>query len=357
MKDILEYLGAILIILLILFGPITVICACIGKIPLSILNPIFRRRRKNERFEDILLSGKTQVLVTVVGIVVWIAVWVTAYFILCSVFPSLPTRIATPTSTPTLTPTNTPAPTPTNTLTPTPILILTDTPTPTPTLTPTGTPTPTSTPRCKSPGSFGPFSVYPNYDPSGYMGDIGDIIVEKNPEVVRFTYEAMGREPHEWDWKYVECTPNPNPSQFAGVMYLDPPNNWGTEAGGYDLRNVQRVIKWEARSVTGTVNVEFVIGGVRWKWDDEKECPTKITVPYPDSMPRTSLGIRTLTGDWQSFEYDLSDRPEEYFECVLGGFGWIINWGSIDIYLNSEGTGAEQPKTLIIEIRNIHYGR
>jgi hypothetical protein len=205
------------------------------------------------------------------------------------------------------------------------------------------------------------FSVYPNYDPSGYMGDIGDLIeVAKEPEMVRFTYEAEGREDHEWDLKYIqnagESIPqlNPNPAQFAGVTYLNPPNNWGTVPdGGFDLRNFSQAITWEARSLTGEVNVEFVIGGVTWIWDEDARA--KVEAPYPDSMDRTSLGIYSLTSDWQSFEVDLSNIPKEEFQYVVGGFAWVINWGSNGVKLNEEGTGSEELKTFIIEIRNIEY--
>ena len=73
----LESLFAILV-LLVLFGPTLTICACIGRIPLSILNVFFKRpgggkRRKD--FEDITLRGRTRILVALVGTVVWIVVW------------------------------------------------------------------------------------------------------------------------------------------------------------------------------------------------------------------------------------------------------------------------------------------
>jgi len=393
MKDILGYLAILAI--LVLFGPIAVICACIGKIPLGILNPIFPGRR--QKFKDIPLEGKIQkVLVTVVGIVVWVVVWGTTYFILCSVFPNLPICPGTPT--PCLIcyqvrvqmdsaedaevevriEVNGKAP----------IIVTTRANSVAEICVPcsyAGQPAVliaeangykyrqdveltagafpslisllSETPPCKSPGSSGPFSVYPNYGPSGYMGDIGDITVEKGPEVVRFIYEIRGRGPHEWEWKYVNCKTNLRPCQFAGVMYLNPPSNWGEISnGGFNLQGF-RCVRWEARSVTGTVNVEFVIGGIEWKWDDQEECPVRVPVPYPGSMPRVSLGIKTLTEHWQSFEYDLSDNPKDDFRCVVGGFAWIISWGSNQVRLNEAGTGPKQPKTFTIEIRNIRYER
>ncbi len=217
------------------------------------------------------------------------------------------------------------------------------------------TPTPSLSTSIKrigiSPGNSNIFFLYPNYDPSGYMGDSGDITVEKSPNMVRFIYETIGRGPHEWEWKYASN----NLAKFAGVMYLNPPNNWGTESnGGFDLRGFH-IVKWEARSISGIVNVEFIIGGVVWKWNDEKK--ERVSVPYPDSMIRTTFGIKTLTEDWQSFEADLSYLPEDNFRCVIGGFAWIISWESNHIQINSIRTSSDQPKKFTIEIRNIQYGR
>lgn len=242
----------------------------------------------------------------------------------------------------------------------------TDTPAPIDTPTPTTTLTDIPTPDGrigKPPDNSEIFFVYPKYHPSGYMGDIGDITVAELPEAVRFIYEAKGRgapeEPHkgshEWEYKYINGELNLNPAKFAGVMYLNPPNNFGVDPnGGFDLRSIRRVIKWEARSVEREVNVEFVIGGVTWIWDDESR--ERQDAPYPDSMPRLSLGIKTLTEDWQSFEFDLSGKPEDDFKRVVGGFAWVISWGSNGVQLNEEGT-PEPSKTFTIEIRNIRYER
>jgi len=207
----------------------------------------------------------------------------------------------------------------------------------------------------RSPGKPESFSVYPNYDPSGYMGDTGDIVnVNKDPEGVRFTYEARGRGTHEWQWKYINGVLNPNPARFAGVMYLCPPNNWGQEPG-FNLRAFRRAIAWEARSLSDEVNVEFVIGGINWVWDEEKE--VKVSPPCPDSLRRKSLGIYTLTEQWQSFEVELPDIPKEEFVNVIGGFAWLITWGSNEIQPNETGTGPKEPRTFVIEICNIRYER
>jgi hypothetical protein len=207
----------------------------------------------------------------------------------------------------------------------------------------------------KSVGDLEYFSVYPDYDPSGFMGDIGDIAsVNKSSKGVQFTYQVAGRGPHEWDFKYVDGALNPNPAKFAGVMYLC--CGWG-DRPGFDLRDFRRAITWEARSLSGTVNVEFVIGGVVFVWDNEKK--SKIKPPCPDTLRRKPLGIHTLDEMWQSFEVSLQDIPEEEFVNVIGGFAWVITWGSTGIEADETATPARPkvPKTFVIEIRNIRYER
>jgi hypothetical protein len=140
-------------------------------------------------------------------------------------------------------------------------------------------------------------------------------------------------------------------------MFLDPPSNWCLfPDGGFDLRGI-RTIQWEARSLRGDVNVEFVIGGVKWKWD-ETEKEIQVCEPSSiDSMPRDGLGIYKLTDTWQEFRVDLTGHPESDFQCLVGGFGWVIGWGSNGVYLDEKQTEAEQPKTFTIELRNIRYER
>ena len=206
---------------------------------------------------------------------------------------------------------------------------------------------------CKSPGGAAFFDVDASYHTSGKMGDTRDITISELDILTRFTYQTEGQGPHQWDWTYINRELNPEPAQFAGVMYLDPPNNWGElEEGGYDLRGF-RQITWEARSVEGDVYTQFVIGGIVWQWDDINR--DKVNSPYPDSMPRTSLGTKRLDNGWQSFSFDLSQLPEETLACMIGGFGWVISWGSNGVEINAARIGPIQAKTFIIELRNIRY--
>lgn len=207
----------------------------------------------------------------------------------------------------------------------------------------------------KTIGDVPTFSVDENYVPSGKMGDIGDVKIIKQKGFVRFVYETKGQGPHEWGFKYVNGSENPQPAQFGGVMYLDPRDNWGTDPeGGYDLRKCHRVIKWDARSADGEVDVEFVIGGDKWEWDLRTH--EKAKLPYPNTINR-SLGTEHLTTEWQQFKTDLSKIADDRFKRVVGGFGWVIAWDSNGVRLNRDRTGAEQPRTFTIEIRDIQYAK
>jgi hypothetical protein len=218
---------------------------------------------------------------------------------------------------------------------------------------PPSPPPPTPTPvKCAGivPRAGDHFSVSDNYDPSGFMGGIDDIKIRKLPEgVTRFTYEPTGRGAQEWDYTYVRGTLNPTPAPFAGVMYLSSPNNWA-EQPGYDLRGFGRRLKWDARSLAGPVNVTFVVGGVSWAWDHAKK-EKNYDLPCPDSMPRAAK-VKTLTDDWQTFDWDLSDKAEGDFSSVVGGFAWMIELNSNGAELN-----PARPRRFEIELRNIRYER
>jgi len=198
------------------------------------------------------------------------------------------------------------------------------------------------------------FPVMMKYNPSGLMGDVNDITVERKGTSDVFRYEPRGIGKHEWEWKYVDGRLNPAPAKFAGVMYLEPPNNWGREYGGWKLSELKGVIRWTARSLKGTIYVEFVIGGVRWVWDDKK---TKMSPQYPDSMPRTSLGVKELAEEWQTFEFSLRGHPSEDFLRVLGGFAWIITWDSNGVKSDKSNKASAQWPVFEIELRDVFYER
>jgi hypothetical protein len=194
------------------------------------------------------------------------------------------------------------------------------------------------------------FSLESTYEASGIMGDVDDVRINKQQNMVRFTYTPTGKGHHEWDYKYIDGELNPQPAGFGGVMYLNPANNFGTVCGGYDLTGMH-VIRWKARSVGRDANVEFRVGGVKWKWDEHKG---KVEPPFPDSMPGMSLGVKTLPKDkLMEFEYKLPNHSDEtYLKRVVNAFSWVLSWGSNDVEPRDNDPA---PKKFIIEIKDISY--
>lgn len=205
---------------------------------------------------------------------------------------------------------------------------------------------PASTGRIGKTVASKPFDLLEHCSASGHMGDIGDITIVDEPgnNLVRMTYQAEGREPHEWDNKYIDGEKNSRQCGFAGIMLLD--GNWGrTPGAGYDLRG-STTISWEARSLTGNVFVRFLAGGANWAWGKTR---VQVAVPHPDSLPGLQLGQPELTGQWQRFAYPLDKNVAAAdLQAVVALFGWIISLSS------NEGNGGPSKK-FTIEVRNISY--
>jgi len=210
-------------------------------------------------------------------------------------------------------------PTPTSTPTPTPTL--TSTPTPTPTLTSTPTVTPTHTPT-PTPTSFFVYAdrgaVVNHFVPSGWMGDTGDI--EFNDDytgttcsgatAIRVSYSAQGNGPS------YGCDAYGPPCWWAGIYWQEPENNWGTVPNaGFDLSEYNRLV-FCAKGESGGERIEFGMGGLG---RDAGDCSP--VEPYPDSTCKESRWI-TLTGEWQEYTIDLTDRDLSY---IIGGFLWATN--------------------------------
>ncbi len=196
------------------------------------------------------------------------------------------------------------------------------------------------------------FSVDKGFELAVKMGDIDDVKIIRLADSTRFEYTPTGRGSHEWEYKYVDGKLNPAPAQFGGVIYTAPGTRFGTLCGGFDLRRYRRVLRWEARSLQDDqVNVDFVIGGANWIWENGKQTDTT----YPDSMPKKEFRTKPLTKEWQPFEADLSGLDEAAFSRVLAGFAWAISWDANGVSLNPKGTGVDKRRTFKIEIRNVRY--
>lgn len=201
-----------------------------------------------------------------------------------------------------------------------------------------------------------PFSILPHYTPTGKLGDTEDIDIQTGSNAaVRFVCHLQGRGPHEWDYKYINGQENREPARFVGVMFLNPPDNWGRLPGGWDLRGYER-IRWQGRSLGDDVAVEFVVGGVTWEW----ACPSgkweRATVPYPDTLPRVSLGTRTLTKSWQEFTVSFRDlgvdTTNDALSCVVAAFGLVLKWPP----RKSPDSGDVLPRPVSeFEIREVMY--
>lgn len=193
-----------------------------------------------------------------------------------------------------------------------------------------------------------PVDLLTLYSPSGLMGDTGDVTWAEEPgnHLVRMTYEARGRGPHEWEYKYLAGKINSQRCGFAGIVLLD--GDWGRTAGaGYDLRG-STMISWEARSLDGNVFVQFLLGSESWVWDEKTG--VQVNAPYPGSLLSRQLEEPELTGQWQRFTYRLDKNVSTAeLQAVIAPFGWIIKLGS-----NKDDHG--QPRTsFTIEVRKISY--
>ncbi len=154
-----------------------------------------------------------------------------------------------------------------------------------------------------------PFSIYKECDdrqqpycPSGWMGNYSEIEQDdcwkKNPHsgrtCIRATYNGKGR--------------------WAGVVWQDPPNNWGDEPGGYDLTGATKVTLW-ARGETGREDVEFKAGllGANRKFQD---------------TARVSSGKIHLTPKWQKYTVSLANRN---LGQIISGFVWVVEGGTAPV--------------------------
>ena len=155
-------------------------------------------------------------------------------------------------------------------------------------------------------GVFKSLSVYTDgkapdnhYIPSGWMGDFGDM---------KFNKDFMEK-PHSGTTS-IQIIYNNNATQgarWAGIYWQNPPNNWGTRPGGYDLTGAKKLTFWARGDKGGERIEEFKVGG--------------ITGEYADSDV-AGIGPVVLTADWQQFTIDLEGKD---LSSISGGFCWATN--------------------------------
>ena len=138
-----------------------------------------------------------------------------------------------------------------------------------------------------------------HYTASGWMGDFGDIKINDST-----TVNAHGGS------TCMQVIYNNKASQgarWAGVYWQNPPNNWGTRPGGYDLSGAKKLTFWARGEKGGERIEEFKIGG--------------ITGEYADSDV-AGIGPVVLTTAWQQFTIDLEGKD---LSSISGGFCWATN--------------------------------
>ncbi|RKX97420.1 MAG: hypothetical protein DRP55_09025 [Spirochaetes bacterium] len=142
-----------------------------------------------------------------------------------------------------------------------------------------------------------------HYAPSGWMGDYGDLGLDDqcmdNPHsggtCIKITYSAKRTQANGW----------------AGIYWQNPPNNWGTRKGGFDLTGFNKLIFYARGENGGEVISKIKVGGLGIDSD----------VPYPDSSEK-EIGPIRLTKDWQEFSINLSGVDLSY---ISGGFCIVLS--------------------------------
>jgi hypothetical protein len=136
------------------------------------------------------------------------------------------------------------------------------------------------------------------YAPSGWMGDHGDISLNpawkpangKGRTGMRIAYSGQGRQGNGW----------------AGIYWQNPPNNWGTKPGGYNLNGARKVTFWARGEKGGETIDQFKIGGIQGHYADSGSA---------------GMGPVQLTQDWKQYEINLEGQELSH---IAGGFCWTM---------------------------------
>ncbi|MFC1675382.1 hypothetical protein ACFL1K_05825 [Candidatus Omnitrophota bacterium] len=136
-----------------------------------------------------------------------------------------------------------------------------------------------------------------HYILSGWMGDYGDLKLNDqatgNPHsgstCIQFVYSAKRSQNQGW----------------AGIYWQNPPNNWGSKKGGFDLTGMTKLTFWARGEKGGEIIQKFVVGGIKGT--------------YPDSTS-VEIGPLELTDVWQEYTINLAGKDLSY---INGGFNWV----------------------------------
>lgn len=156
--------------------------------------------------------------------------------------------------------------------------------------------------------SFQPFIVYQDqgsqnrYIPSGYMPNGECVTMNTGWRENCVEGEACIQIKYDIDCSMAK-------QRWAGVYWLNPPDNWGQKKGGYDLTGAKVMKFWAKGELGGERIEEFKIGGVG------------NTKDYPDT-DSAMIGPVILSDEWREYEIDLRGKDLSY---IAGGFAWVAN--------------------------------
>jgi hypothetical protein len=137
--------------------------------------------------------------------------------------------------------------------------------------------------------------AYGAYAPSGYMGDSGSVKMNANSAV----HPPSAK-------KSLQVTYTGGSQHWAGVVWQDPPNDWGTAPGGFDLRGARKLTFWAKGDKGGEV-VDFKLG----IYDRTKK--------FPDSGSGQLIGAH-LTKNWKQYTISLKGINTA---DIKTGFVWV----------------------------------
>jgi hypothetical protein len=167
------------------------------------------------------------------------------------------------------------------------------------------------------------FDVYTDADAAGNHFVARGSIAKGDPKMVLPMNETCSIDPHE-GMHCIECRFTPAAGPWSGWYFMngiltgnmtEPARNWGTYAdAGVNLSGASNLTFW-ARGAEGGEQVEFFAFDVGWNFT--RGVPEQ---PYPDSAPRQTTNVITLTPEWKEYSLDLQGEDLSY---VLGGFGWV----------------------------------
>ncbi|MBU1727246.1 MAG: hypothetical protein KJ880_06425 [Candidatus Omnitrophica bacterium] len=136
-----------------------------------------------------------------------------------------------------------------------------------------------------------------HYIPSGWMGDTGDIKLN----------DQSANNPHSGTtcMEFVFSGKRSQNNGWAGVYWQNPPNNWGSKKGGFDLTGMTKLSFWARGAKGGEVIQKFMVGGIKGT--------------YPDTTS-VEIGPIELTDTWKQYTINLAGKDLSY---INGGFNWV----------------------------------